>query len=132
MACVNQTGSRAPVPHSNVRLRRFIGHLTGNVVVGLYSSKVNGVCTTQVGSNATFAASANVNGTLTAATSFVGALSGTYYYKISYAGRDASVAREVAGAVARSASNTAMISLPSGSDTPSVRRRGDGFVQRPH
>ncbi len=44
-------------------------------------------CTTgQQGSNALFAASGNVGGTLTAATNFVAVLSGTYYYKISYIG----------------------------------------------
>jgi hypothetical protein len=57
---------------------------TGNVLVGLYTSSD---CTTgQIGSDASFAASGAVGGTLTGATSFVGATAGSYYYKISYAG----------------------------------------------
>ena len=61
----------------------FTSDATGNVLVGLYS---NSACTTQIGSNASFAVSGAVGGTLTAATSFVVVTSGTYYYKISYAG----------------------------------------------
>jgi hypothetical protein len=84
----------APAPHSRpvaqikdtLTVTGLTALATGNVVVGLYSSKVNGVCTTQVGNNATFAASPNVGGTLSAQTSFVVVTSGTYYYKISYAG----------------------------------------------
>ena len=57
---------------------------TGNVLVGLYTS--NDCTTGQIGSNASFAVSGAVNGTLTAETSFVTVLAGTYYYKISYAG----------------------------------------------
>ncbi len=58
---------------------------TGNVLVGLFTTTT---CTaaSQIGSNASFPASGNVAGTLTAETSFVAVTAGTYYYKISYAG----------------------------------------------
>src|SRR4029079_7324279 len=83
-----------PAPHSTpvaqikdtLTVNGLTPTATGNVVVGLYSSRVSGVCTGQIGTDATFAANTNVGGTLTAETSFVGATSGTYFYKISYAG----------------------------------------------
>ena len=62
----------------------FTSNATGNVLVGLYTSAT---CTTgQIGTDASFPVSGAVNGTLTAETSFVAVLAGTYYYKISYAG----------------------------------------------
>ncbi len=81
-----------PVPDSipivqikdTLHVTGLTGDATGNVLVGLYTSPT---CTTgQIGSNDSFAASTNVNGTLTAATSFVVVTAGTYYYKISYVG----------------------------------------------
>jgi hypothetical protein len=82
-----------PAPHSTpvtqikdtLTVTGLTGDATGNVLVALYS---NATCSaaSQIGSNASFAASGNVGGTLTAETSFVLVTSGTYYYKISYAG----------------------------------------------
>lgn len=82
-----------PQPHSTpvvqikdtLTVTGFTADATGNVLVGLYSDSN---CTTQVGTNSTFALSTTsvLGGTLTAETSFVAVLSGTYSYKISYAG----------------------------------------------
>ncbi len=80
-----------PAPHSTpvVQIKDtfsvtgLTSDATGNVVVGLYS---NAACTTQIGSDATFDASTNSGGTLTGQTTFVAAVAGDYYYKISYAG----------------------------------------------
>jgi hypothetical protein len=82
-----------PHPHSTpvaqikdtLTVTGLTGDATGNVLVGLYSTS-NCAGANQIGSNASFAASTNVGGTLTAETSFVVVTSGTYYYKISYAG----------------------------------------------
>ena len=81
-----------PAPHSTpvvqikdtLTVTGFTSNATGNVVVGLYTSAT---CTTgQQGTDTSFPVSGAVNGTLTAETSFVTVLAGTYYYKISYAG----------------------------------------------
>jgi hypothetical protein len=58
---------------------------SGTVVVGLYSTS-NCTVASRIGTEAMFPVSGAVGGTLTAATSFVVVTSGTYYYKISYAG----------------------------------------------
>jgi hypothetical protein len=82
----------APAPHSTpvVQIKDTLtvtglsSDATGNVLVGLYSG--TDCSGTQIGTNASFPVSGAVGGTLTAETSFVGALSGSYSYKISYAG----------------------------------------------
>jgi hypothetical protein len=81
-----------PAPHSTpvvqikdtLTVTGLTSDATGNVLVGLYSG--TDCSGTQIGSDASFAVSGAVGGTLTAATSFVGTLSGSYSYKISYAG----------------------------------------------
>jgi hypothetical protein len=82
-----------PAPHSTpvVKIQDtftvsgFTAGATGNVLVGLYT--VAGCGSGQVGTDASFAVSGAINGTLTGETLFVTASANTtYYYKISYAG----------------------------------------------
>jgi uncharacterized protein (DUF2237 family) len=81
-----------PAPHSTpvvqikdtLTVTGLTSDATGNVLVGLYSG--TDCSGTQIDTNASFPVSGAVGGTLTAATSFVGALSGSYSYKISYVG----------------------------------------------
>jgi hypothetical protein len=80
-----------PVPHSLpvVQIKDTVS-VTGfappasvvPILVGLYSDST---CTTQIGTNTSIAAPV-AGGTASGETTFVGALQGTYYYKISYAG----------------------------------------------
>jgi plastocyanin len=79
-----------PAPHSTpvvqikdtLSVSGLTSGATGDVVVGLYSTS-NCAAASQIGSDSTFSAAAAAGGVQT---SFVGALSGNYYYKISYAG----------------------------------------------
>lgn len=84
-------GRNAPAPHSTpvVQIKDTFS-VTGfaapasvvPVLVGLYSDTT---CTTQVGTDASFAVPAS-GGTVTGETNFVAVTAGTYSYKISYAG----------------------------------------------
>lgn len=85
-------GPNAPAAHSTpvvyikdtLTVTGLTSDATGNVLVGLFPSSD---CTgTQIGTDDSFAVSGQVNGTLTASTSNVAVLTGTYSYKITYAG----------------------------------------------
>jgi len=91
--CTSETlvvGPNTPAPHSTpvvqikdtLTVSGFTANVTGNVLVGLYS---DATCTTQIGSNTSFAASLFVGGG-SQETSFVTVTSGSYFFKISYAG----------------------------------------------
>jgi hypothetical protein len=80
-----------PAPHSTpvtqvkdtFSVSGLTSDATGNIVVGLFSDST---CSTQIGSNVNTSVAGNVGGTVSGETTFQVVTSGTYYYKISYAG----------------------------------------------
>ena len=92
--CLTETvivDPNSPAPHSTpvvqikdtFNVTGFTADATGNVLVGLYSA-AGCAAADQLGSDASFTIAQAISGT--AETSFVTAVAGDYYYKISYAG----------------------------------------------
>ena len=79
----HRTARRSPRSRTPFSVTGLTSNATGNRGVGLFS---DATCTTQIGSNVPSSVAANVGGTLSGETTFQVITSGTYYYKISYAG----------------------------------------------